>query len=677
MVSDSLPQPGTSDCQILPVRYPSPEFDCIVDLWRRNSRWLGFMPTQGFQDRVERETLLAALVDGQVAGYVLFDLPREVVKIIHLCVNAAHQGTGMARSLVDAVSERYQDRRGIELACRDDYPANTLWPRFGFINIGERPGRSQQGTLLRIWFRSHGHHSLFMPTADNDNLRVTAVIDFNVVRDILGASAERGLPSQHLLDDWITQLADICITDETYQEAGHLPTLDMRNEIRGQLEQFLRLPVARDPQWHRLVAQIADLLPRAQGPDHRHLADTISGQGQYFVTRDQELTKRSNLLMNEFGLSVVSPTRFIANLDQLRSEDRYEPRQLNATPISIRFSVDEERSFILSFQNYAQSEPRRSLVGILRTALATPDSSHIIIIQTAESHNIGSAISYIDGSTLVVNALRLASKDRLADTIGRQLCSMLRNYALDNELSSVRVVDRYLAVSLERSLEDEGYLYKDNNWICNLNTGLISASSFFGHERATASDIALYEHQRWPLKLLGGSLRTFLIPIRPSFAEQLIDTRSAAGTLFGRSEGLGISREHVYYRSWRNSYGLAPPARILWYVSGATPYQTEGHIRAASQLREVRIGLPLTLYRRFSRLGVYTEYEVKKAAAPDGRVMALRFVGTELFDNPMSLSRIREVAESVGEKMPVLRSPSPIAEEFFSAIYKESSRYVK
>ena len=677
MSSTSLLEAPNPDLQIHEVHYPSDEFNIVVhELWKQHSRWLGFMPTTGFRDRAEVGMLFAALINGEVVGYVLFDLPRDIAKIIHLCVDTEHQGRGIARSLVDAISDQYQDRRGIQLACREDYPANTLWPKLGFVTITERPGRSQQGTLLRVWFRSHGHQHLFAPTADTlDSLRTRAVIDFNVVRDLLGEPVPRGLPSRHLLDDWITQLVDICITDETYQEASQLSTLNQRNDIRSQLEQFLKLPVSRDRRWHRMVSQISDLIPRAQDPDHRHLADTIIGGGHYFITRDRELTDASTILTDRFGIRVVSPQRFIVSLDRARSEDRYEPRQLNATGVSVHFSIDDEQSFLQSFQNYAQSEPRSNLVGILRTAEATPEQSSITIIRAATGRDLGSAISRVAKNELEVTALRLSGRDRLCDTIGRQLCSMLRTFALERDLYSVRVTDQFLTPSLESSLDDEGFLRIYDAWQCDIDIGLSHTSAVFGQDPATVADVALYEHRHWPLKLLGGGLRTFLIPIRPVFAEQLIDAQSAEGTLFGRRTELGISREHVYYRSWRNSHGLASPARILWYVSGSTPYQPEGHIRAVSQLKEIRVGRPLTLYRRFSRLGIYTEDDVKKAA-DDGRVMALRFVDTELLDEPVSLTRMRHIATSLDETFPVLQSPSPVTEEFFSVTYREGSRYV-
>ena len=672
---DSLPHTGTPECQILPVQYPSPEFDTIVhQLWKHNSRWLGFMPTQGFRDRAQRETLFAALVEGKVAGYVLFDLPRDVVKIIHLCVDTSYQGKGVARDLINEVGEIHKDRHGIQLSCREDYPANTLWPKLGFVTMGERPGRSKKGTLLRIWFRSHGHHNLLTPLADE--LRTTAAMDFNIILDILGESSPRGLTSRYLLDDWITQLADICITEETYQEAGQLETLDERNEIRGQLEQFTRLPVARDQLWQQRVTEVAALIPRAQDPDHRQIADAIVGQSHYFITRDNELMAASETVMIRFGIHVIAPTQFIVNMDQLRSEDRYEPRQLNATRLTVNYTVDRERSFILSFQNYSQAEPRRNLVGILRTAQSTPDTSRITIVRTNTGRDLGCAIVHIEDGTLVVPALRLASRDQLCDTVGRQLCFMLRHYALSEGLDTVRVTDDYLSPSLENSLEDEGYIATNSARVCYTRSGMTSALSVFGKTKVTASAIALYEHQRWPLKLLEGDLETFIIPIRPAYAEQLFDTHSATGTLFGRSTDLGISREHVYYRSWRNSQGLTSPARILWYVSGRTPYQNQGHIRAISQLREVQVGSPLTLYRRFSHLGVYEANDVLRTAAGDGKVMALRFIDTELFDRPVSLSQARAIAKKLEEPFPVLRSPCPVSEGFFTIVYTKGSRHV-
>ncbi|MCY4370673.1 MAG: GNAT family N-acetyltransferase [bacterium] len=675
---DSLPSTGTPDCQILPVQYPSPEFDTIVnDLWKRNSRWLGFMPTRGFQDRAQRETLLAALVEGQVVGYVLFDLPRDVVKIIHLCVDTSYRGRGIARSLINAVGREYQDRRGIQLACRQDYDANALWPQLGFVTLAERKGRSRAGTLLTVWFRNHGHHNLFTVLIDDTkDPSIVVAIDFNIVLDIVEEPHDRGLPSRHLLDDWITQLAEICITQETYQETGRLPTPERRHQVRSQLEQFRELSTSRDQRWQELVSEISVLVPRAQDSDHRHLADAIAGKSHYFATRDQELTNNYASLKERFGIRVVSPQYLIVALDKTRSEDRYMPEQLNATSVSIHRSIEDEPAFLRSFQNHARSELQSNLIGILRTAQSTPDLRQITIVRTENGNDIATAISHIANNILIVSVLRLAGEDRLYNTVGRQLCFLIKAYALDRGLLSIRVMDQYISSTLEESLYDEGYLRNGTKWTYTITTGVVPIHEVYD-EDISESDIALHEHQSWPAKLLGGGLKTFVIPIRPPFAEQLFDTLSAERTLFGRSTELGISREHVYYRSWRAAQGLAAPARILWYVSGTTPYQSEGHIRAVSQLREIQIGQALTLYRRFARLGVYTDADVIKAASDDGRVMALRFIDTEVFDSPVSLTQACDMAASLDETFRAPQSPSPVTEAFFAAVYERGSRYAE
>src|SRR4051794_25745442 len=85
-------------------------------------RWLGPMPDAGFADRARKGTLLAALRQGDLLGYVLYDLPSDRVKIGQLCVAELARNLGIGRLLVTEVSRRHADRSGLELACRRDYP---------------------------------------------------------------------------------------------------------------------------------------------------------------------------------------------------------------------------------------------------------------------------------------------------------------------------------------------------------------------------------------------------------------------------------------------------------------------------------------------------------------------------------------------------------------------------
>jgi GNAT superfamily N-acetyltransferase len=105
--------------------------------------------------------LLAALYEQRIAGYLLYDLPRDEIRVVHLVVARQYQGQGLARIMVDTIAHEHADRRGILLHCRNDFPADGLWPKLDFLPLGERTGRSIEGKPLTRWFRSFGRPDLF------------------------------------------------------------------------------------------------------------------------------------------------------------------------------------------------------------------------------------------------------------------------------------------------------------------------------------------------------------------------------------------------------------------------------------------------------------------------------------------------------------------------------------
>lgn len=109
----------------------------IIRLGDISRRTLGFLPQVVFRQAAESGTLIAAVYDGHVCGYARYSLPKQVVRLSHLCVGEDSRGRGIARDLVDAISERHSDRLGVALKCRPDYPANDLWPHLGFVAPGQ------------------------------------------------------------------------------------------------------------------------------------------------------------------------------------------------------------------------------------------------------------------------------------------------------------------------------------------------------------------------------------------------------------------------------------------------------------------------------------------------------------------------------------------------------------
>ena len=304
---------GSTAVSIVEVPAAEATFDAVHALWRADRRWLGFLPTEGFTDRIAKGTLLAAVRGTVVVGYVLYDLPRDQIKVIHLCVKEGQRGAGIARSLIDEISARHKERRGIELACRRDYPANDAWPHLGFVARQERRGRSDAGLPLPIWFRDHGHRDLFtfVPGTDPDE-RLAVVLDQNVVIDLLSGRDEAG-ESIHLEDPWLTEHIVLCITDEVDQEINKSEDPTLRERMRSGLHRFRRLsaPAGVDGGWEDLMPGIQAAAPQVEPADHRHLARAMAAGGAYFVTRDGRLNEARDQIHAATGVQVMRPAELV------------------------------------------------------------------------------------------------------------------------------------------------------------------------------------------------------------------------------------------------------------------------------------------------------------------------------------------------------------------------------
>jgi ribosomal protein S18 acetylase RimI-like enzyme len=662
---------------VVEVHPDSRHFAAVLQLARLNRRYLGFLPDAGFSDRARKGTLLAVVADQETLGYVLYDLPADRVKIVHLCVAEGRRRSGIARQLIDVLSSRHHDRRGLELACRRDFPANALWPNLGFRPVAERLGRSHLGHPLTIWLLEHGHPNLFTLTVEDQEHDVAA-IDHNVFVDLV-SDREQGRESRHLNEDWISEYVDLSITDEVLHEINQCENDHLRTTMQEHASGFRHLSTGSRP-WRDLVPIAAGLAPGAEPADHRHVARAVAGGATYFVTRDDGLIEAAKRLQDEFQVIVLRPETLILRVDRIRSRGRYEPEALEATSI-VAAGPDEidQREFVAAFLNYGAGERAANLRQVLRAALATPALHHIRVFRQAGGL-LGGLIRRSLDDHMEVTLIRVNRSDRLGRALARQLAFLPRQVAAEERLRRVIVSDPNPSAPVLRALPYEGYeALNDDRWVCSVQSGLAEASSVVGlHEDPTVSTAiaaARLERRRWPLKIVGAHLPVFMVSINPPWAEQLFDTDLAAATLFGRNLELGLSREHVYYRSPGAAGGIVHPARILWYVTGGVAGHEIGHVRAVSQLEEVVTGLAHSLYQRFARLGVWSEKQVLQAADANGRAMALRFVDTEVFARPVSLDELRDIYGQSGLEFSAPQSPRRVPEHTFCRLYARASSY--
>ncbi len=273
--------------------------DQVIALGNNASQTLGFLPASVFRQAAHDQRLLVALQDERVIGYTFFGLPRQEVRLAHLCVDPAFRRQGVARRLVQELSERYHDRIGIILKCREDYAAHKMWPRLGFQRVKEVRGRAKTPSTLVVWFRDHGHPTLVSVAETNALLRVA--LDLNVFVDLHGAqSRPEAQESKALTADWLSGQLELRIMPELLREIDLLSRSNPTERKRQLLAAGSYQPLPVDASTaEKKAQQLTDYVREHQGidlsstaadrSDIQHLAEAATAGLHYFVTRDEGL----------------------------------------------------------------------------------------------------------------------------------------------------------------------------------------------------------------------------------------------------------------------------------------------------------------------------------------------------------------------------------------------------
>jgi GNAT superfamily N-acetyltransferase len=648
---------------------------------------VGFMPQAAFGHAASAGTLVAAIHDGRVVGYALYALPRQVVRLTHLCVAENMRSQGVARLLIDEISERHGDRFGITLKCRKDYKENKVWPRLGFESRGAIRGRSKHGYPLEIWWKDHGHPSLFSLSDSLGMLRVA--LDLNVFVDLdIKPDREGATESRALADDWLADQVELVVTPELRREVARLPEGPEKERHLSALKRYRVLSVdtraadavtARITDYVRRTRKIDLSLDQGDASDVRHVAEAGLAGVTVLATRDANLLRWSAAAADAFEVRVMRPADVVLDVDELARAQAYQPVQLQDTAYRLAPVRARSEDELLLFLNGGEGEQKPKYLSWIRPILAGGQRWARTILRNPDGNPIAFYVTGAHENQLEVPVLRVIPQ-RLENTIARQLIYLFREEAMRQGCPVIKITDPCLANNVATAIRENGFIRHGGSWIGLVIRACGDASTVDalaasaaqavdlrmpalrpGMSAAVAADL---ERALWPGKIIDSDLPTFLVPIRPAWASDLFGVPQ---TMFPRSNMLGISREHVYYRSPRPRVEQAP-ARLLWYVSGASHGGTAAVI-GCSRLDEVVIGKPVVLHQTFRHLGVWHRDQVT-AAAHDGVALALRFADTEIFPHQVSLRRLRELA-AAHRQNPLLRSPQKITADLFAAIYQE------
>lgn len=668
--------------------------DIIYALWRKYSKTLGFFPKGAFEEYAEKNQIILAFNDKEdFIGYLLYRLPDRHVSITHLCVDSNYRGNGLPNKLFSALKNVTSGFDGVSLSCRRDYGIQKLWSNLGFKAMTERKGKGKNGAVVTSWWYDYGNETIFSQLFESDEATVQVAVDANIFIDFNERSAVSE-ESKALLADWLADKINIFLTPEIYNEIDRCNDIEKRELERIRVSYFDVLP--NYPDHYDLIEEgLRKMYPpkisEQDKSDIRQLSHAIAANIEYFITRDDNVLKKSDLIYEKYSISVIRPSEFIVNIDRLEKYDDYKPSRFVGTHAKIHKINDfDEDLFSKCFQKHELGETKHEFLQKLRGVLKDPVNNDCYIIRRKNNELIGMLCYVRKGNGELDVPLIRAIKSNLEYTIIHYLAfkATIDSYTSSNVLT--KISDDYVCNDVKKVLFKNGFSKSDND-IVRLNINKSGSASDIANyirdfninsqcvinvlrflEDADLSDKEIswnVEKLIWPGKVLDANINNFIISIKPGWARELFDHDLSGADLFGSTLELALNVEGAYYRSVKNTSGLSGSSRILWYVSTDSQYKAYG-IKACSQLEEVVIAKPKEAYKEFRRLGVYDWKNIYSLANNDIEkdVMVLRFKNTEVFKNPVSYDSVRDIFKKNNIGMQLL-SPTRVSSDVFDEIY--------
>ena len=671
----------------------------VILLGKANRSTLGFLPDGAFEEHAAKDQIIVAVEGKRLAGYVLYRVSREKATVVHLCVGDDWRGQGVARSLVQKLFDVTAGLRGVDLQCRQDYPANAAWQKLGFHHVGSRAGRSREGHLLDRWWFDHGATDLFTLVEDG---RLDVAVDANVFYDVVGGDESRqdARESLALVADWLEPNVRLLLSPEIYNEARRNPTPEGAEATRRAARAFPTLTFD-GAEFHRAQRVAGEIVPARESSrardlsDLNHLAGAAAAGTRYFVTRDERLLEYAEEIERGLGVIVLRPVELILQFDDLRGSAGPEPVWLAGSKLEVgRVRDYAEADLSAAFYSTALGEKKTAFLRRLRTFLAAPDRFETEVV-TGDGEALALVVAdRSEKDVLRVPMLRVSSH-RGAPAVAQSVLFRAVKAAVSEGRTFVAVDEPLLSSRVSEWLSRWGFV-EDGDRFVKLAVPLVAGRDRVLNHLRDVSEAGRYprvvgmvadalasvhpadhavlgdiERLLWPCKLLEDEIPTFIVPIRPQWALNLFDETLADQTLFGAPRHLALSREGAYYRSRFPDPGMRAPGRILWYVSqGNGRYPGAGALRACSVVDRIDVGTPGTLYKRNARLGTYRWDDVLAVAKgdPSREIMAVQFSDTELFRRPTPWSRLRDVLlESAARSQ--LVSPVRVSSGLFETLY--------
>ncbi len=648
----------------------------VDELMKHYGSTLGFLPHAAIEDYLKKKWVLGAKTqDGRLIGYIMFAANPDRFRIAQLCVSESHRGQGVARGLLDSLKTSVTTQKVIVLRCRNDFLANGIWPKLGFVPIGESPGRSKEGHLLTLWrlqLAPHNQLEIFQANMSDDVL--DAVIDAQIFFDFDSPDSDITQPSKALISDLFIDSVNLWFTDELLSEINRGRSATERREARTRAGQFFEVkhhPMLVDG----FVAKLKQILPSRtenQLSDIMHLAKTAASDIGIFLTRDGLLLNRATQIKEEVNVHVVSPTVMIVKLRELSETQPYAADYVSGPGLAWR-RLSAEDILAFPFDRFLHHGERpRALEMQVGSFLADSAGSEFEVLWSDDEAIALRGLAYGSSGTLTVSLCRVANSVR-SSSIRRFPMADAINKAVDKGFEVVKVDDSTVSIDLLPALLEMGFTRCGGGFIRFCLTDYldqhIALSTVAGLAPDCAenySDMSALELERCCSPLIAEPGQGyFLISIRPSYARSLVDRRLSSSDMFGGDPDVLLRWGNVYYRAATHHKMLTAPGRVLWYVSGGPR-----ELVAISHLDEVVLDRPKELFKKFRRYGAFEWRHLYQTCGGDTskKVMALLFSHTFPLRRRVPLKEIWKVFDEDGVAR-TLQSPRRLQPDTFRKLF--------
>jgi predicted nucleic acid-binding protein/predicted GNAT family acetyltransferase len=645
---------------------PETDLRAVVEFGKRFKATVGFLPDAAFDDRARAGTLTIARSEGRVIGYILYSHRRSVLKLTHVCVDPELRRSGLALSMLNHVIVSHANATGIIADCRRDYGPDRFWSGMGFSSRGERPGRGRDGHPLARWWRPLGGPDLFDYLVSSTTLPLV-VLDANVVIDLCCSPTiprPQRESSKALEADWLSALVEYAVSPEVDNELHRTADDAERVSQQNASQRFHRLKTTRPNDElleQELLVQIGKrelARDNSLADDIKHLADAIRSGAAYFVTNDGNLLNRTaGWSASTYGIDVLRPHELAVRIFEADREDSsfdagvFEHIDLHWTD----GASTQELELKETFMNFPDRERASVFRSTLRAVVAQRDTHTLRVLR--DSNEVPLAlVSAVAGNDLTVPLLRVA-RHPLSSSIALQLTRELRRNAIDEGVTTVYVTDPAPGENVKRALIEDGFSqveggYEARSYVEHLDrfiapsADLAEAIGDISNLVASAIPVVVEQLERrfWPLRIWDEATPCYIIPIRPYAGMDLFDYPF---NLFPQKRVLGLSRNHVYYRSGHSDPFGPAPARILWYMSKDRSHGVHEYF-AYSRMTNSEVLQANAAHERYSQLGAYNRAAVKAIADKRGRVNVVHLEDTELLHRPLPLNEFRSIAARHG-----------------------------